>query len=150
MGRGFEKISKEKDNTAVQLPQRKTKHAVGYDIATPIAVELPPQTIVKIHTGIKAYFEQDEVMYMYPRSSLGIKQDITLANSVAVFECDYYNNPQNEGEIIIALRNNGTETKTLPAGERIAQCVFQKILLADTEVVPTQKRLGGIGSTGEQ
>lgn len=147
MTRGFEKVSIQKDNNAVCIPTRKTKKSVGYDISLPTPISIHPSETVTVNTGIKAYFQPDEVLYVYPRSSLGIKKNITLANTVGIIDSDYYNNPTNEGEILLALCNNGSETISLLQGERVAQCVFQKILLADNELAPTQHRLGGIGST---
>lgn len=149
MSRGFEKISSQTSNPNVSIPQRKTKHSVGYDISIPTDLSIPAQSTVKVAIGVKAFFQEDEVMYIFPRSSLAIKKNITLANGVAVFESDYYNNPDNEGEIILALKNSGDKEVSLAQGERVAQCVFHKVLFVDTEVTPQQTRLGGIGSTGK-
>ena len=144
--RGFEKITSQQNNDHVHLPKRQTAHAAGYDIHTPEEVTIGPHAIAKIHTGIKAHMQEDEVLQLYIRSSMGIKRHLVLANQVGVIDSDYYNNPSNEGEIIIALRNTSNEAVLLPAGERIAQGVFMKFLKANDDEA-SASRSGGIGST---
>jgi dUTP pyrophosphatase len=148
--RGFEKISDQKDNPNVVLPKRQTPTAVCYDLVSPIQTVVPAKSFVKIPIGIKVYFQDDEVFHIYARSGLGSKHGITLRNDVAVFESDYYNNEGNEGEIIITLANDTDTDFPIEQGMRIAQGMFQKFLVADNDEVVTQKREGGLGSTGLQ
>lgn len=58
------------------------------------------------------------------------------------------------GEIKVALHNDSPETKTIQAGERIAQLVIHKHEIADFEVVDeldeTKRGTGGFGSSGER
>ena len=146
--RGFEKISSQENNPDVQLPRRQTKNAAAYDIFSPVDTVVPANGHVRIDTGIKVYFQEDEVFHIYTRSGLGSKHGITLRNNVAVFECDYYNNPSNEGEIILTLKNDQDTDFKIEKGMRIAQCLFQKVLLADDDVPVDRDRQGGLGSTG--
>ena len=60
---------------------------------------------------------------------------------------DYYNNPNNDGNIGIALYNYSNETVELKHGERICQGVFIPFLVADNGNTD-KERTGGIGSTG--
>ena len=60
---------------------------------------------------------------------------------------DFYNNKDNEKNIIIALYNYGEEPVTLEPFERIAQGIFQKYGVVDNDDAD-QTRTGGIGSTG--
>ena len=53
----------------------------------------------------------------------------------------------NQAQVIFEIVNK--ELVELPAGERIAQCVFQKFLKADNDQVLQEKREGGIGSSGK-
>jgi dUTP pyrophosphatase len=145
--RGFQKISSQIANKAVQLPKRQTTHAAGYDMYTPQDIRIPSQETVFIHTGIKAYMQEDEVLYLYMRSSMAIKKGLVLANQVGVIDSDYYNNESNEGEIIIALRNTSNADIEIATGERIAQGVFQKFLKVSDEKEQMETRVGGIGST---
>lgn len=100
-------------------------------------------------TGLKAYMEADEVLFLYIRSSLAIKKHLVLMNQVGVIDADYYNNPDNEGHIQIVLFNMGNDTVTIPKGTRIAQAVFSKYLtIAGDASGVGDKRNGGFGSTG--
>jgi len=51
-------------------------------------------------------------------------------------------------EITISLDNTSDTDYVINKGDRIAQGLFQKYLLADDDNV-TKKRVGGIGSTGK-
>ena len=151
--RGFEKISKEEENEFVMLPRRSTSRSAGYDFCSPEDVIIQPNSSYIVKTGIKAFMMNDECLFIYPRSSVGIKHGVMLKNTVGVIDSDYYNNPDNEGEIMVALHNTSQKDYILKKGERFCQGVFQKILLSDEDVAnddtTNQKtRSGGIGSTG--
>lgn len=92
MRRGFEKVS---GYEYVNLPQRKTKQSAGYDIESAIDDVITPGETKLIPTGIKAYMDENEWLGIYIRSSIAVKYGIILANSVAVIDSDYYNNPDN-------------------------------------------------------
>lgn len=146
--RGFEKVKKFK-NINFNLPKRATKHAAGYDFESPIDDEIMPGEIKMVTTGVKAYMKEDEVLELYSRSSHG-KKGIMLANSVAVIDGDYYNNPDNEGEISFLLRNTTDEVFKINKGDRIGQGVFKKFLTIDNEQEITDVRKGGFGSTNKK
>ncbi len=156
--RGFE-ICKGYEDKGINLPIRQTKHAVGYDIEAAEDTVIPSMfeaikngenikpTLVK--TGVKAYFQPDEVMYLYNRSSGPSKRGLVTANSVGVFECDYYSNPSNDGEILFGFYNFANTDVVIPKGERIGQMVFQKFLITDEDNAEGD-RLGGFGSTDKK
>lgn len=127
------------------LPERKTKHSAGYDLAVVEGGIIPPHTTKIFNTGIKVRMEDDEVLLIFVRSSIGIKRGITLSNGTAVIDSDFYNNEDNEGHIMLALHNNTDEPITIDGGEHVAQGVFVKYLCTGDNVV--QERKGGIGST---
>lgn len=104
-----------------------------------------------IHTGIKACMMDDEVLYLYNRSSNPKKLGLILANSVGVIDADYYNNPDNDGEIMFAYFNIKPWTVHIKAGDRIGQGVFQKILrpTGDGLRIKDVVREGGFGSTNK-
>lgn len=91
--------------------------------------------------------EKDEVLNIYPRSSLFKKKSLILTNSVGIIDADYYDNHDNEGHILISLYNVGEESVSIQKGERIAQAIFGKYLLADEDDFISGSRLGGFGST---
>lgn len=90
---------------------------------------------------------KDEVLLLHIRSSIGLKSHVTLANCTGVIDSDYYNNPDNEGNIGLALQNNGHKDVTFRKGERIMQGMFVKYGIADDDEARS-KRKGGTGSTG--
>ena len=146
--RKFE-IAKGFEDRGVVLPQRKTAKSAGYDIIalTDEDVYVHPGMSVNLETGVKACMEDDEVMLLFIRSSLGIKKGITLSNSCAVIDADYYNNPDNDGHFILNVINTSNEVQCIPARSRVAQAVFVKYLTVDDDNA-TGERVGGIGSTG--
>ena len=147
--RGFETVSAY-EGKGIALPLRGTAASAGYDLSAAESVVIAPGEMAMVPTGVKAYMEPDEVLYIHIRSSLAVKRQLVLMNSVGVVDADYYNNPDNEGHIFIALWNRGKETVTLKAGERLAQGVFMKYLLADGDTAGKgQDRQGGFGSTGK-
>lgn len=144
--RGFE-VAKGYEGKSVVLPERGTFMSAGYDFRSLDKRVIKPWGTVLINTGVKAYMMSDEVLMIYPRSSLGIKKGVCLANGVAVIDADYYENPENDGQITICLYNMTDEYKTIQAGERIAQGVFSKFTTCGD--LPNRARSGGTGSTGK-
>ena len=146
--RKFE-IAKGFEDSGVVFPQRKTAKSAGYDIVALIDedVYLNPGQSVNLATGLKACMEDDEVMLLFIRSSLGIKKGITLSNSCAVIDADYYGNPDNDGHFILNVINTSNEVQCIPARSRVAQAIFVKYLTVDDDKA-TGERIGGIGSTG--
>lgn len=103
-----------------------------------------------IHTGIKACMEEDEVLEIFNRSSNPKKLGLVLANGVGVIDADYYNNEDNDGEIMFAFYNILPWAVTVKAGDRIGQGVFKKFLRPTVGLnVKGQERTGGFGSTDE-
>jgi len=93
--------------------------------------------------------QDDEVLKIYPRSSLAKKYGLTLSNNVGIIDKDYYNNPDNEGHIMISLRNFGRKDIMLRKGERVAQGIFERYLVSPFEDDVNTERNGGFGSTGK-
>ncbi len=146
--RGFEIIADYQDR-GISLPVRKTCASAGYDIAAAENVCLQAGEMALLPTGLKAYMQPDEYLAIHIRSSLAVKQRLVLANSQGIIDADYYDNPDNEGHILIALINGGSQDAVISAGMRIAQGIFCKYLLTDQdESTGKEERTGGIGSTG--
>ncbi len=178
MTRGFESVSDKhkKHLIAVKCPQKATKDSVAYDFFTPVDLVIPPQEKVTVYSDIKAYMEPGVVLILVPRSSAGIKLDLSLSNTIGVGESDFYNNPDNEGNYAFSLRNarkhmellgyeflrfrrkiypipqikDLTEQNTvhIKAGERVMQGFFLQTLAADNGNSDAV-RVGGVGSTGK-
>lgn len=130
------------------LPKRATALSAGYDVFSTLDFKLNPNGEIKLPTGIKSYMQNDEVLKAYPRSGLGFKYFIRLANTIGIIDADYFCG-DNEGHIWIKLRNEGDRLLTIKKGEAICQVIFEKYLLADGDSFDGVKRIGGIGSTGK-
>lgn len=130
-----------------QLPKRGSKNSAGYDFFSPINEIIPAHGTAKIPTGVKAYMQPDEVLMVYPRSSIGFKTNIRLSNTTGVIDSDYYNNSDNEGHIWIKFYNPTDNDFSIAIGDKIAQGIFTKFLTCGEEI--TEKRNGGLGSTGK-
>ena len=147
--RGFEIINDFKSKN-INLPQRKTIKSAGYDLEAGEDKIIKAGQMVVIATGLKAYMQDDEYLGIHIRSSLAFKKHLNLVNSQGVIDADYYNNPDNEGHILIGLINFGKEDVQITKGMRIAQGIFYKFLAIDDDVVMQDSiRQGGFGSTGE-
>ena len=149
--RGFE-VAKGFEDKNINLPERKTKFSAGYDIEAAEDIVIPKfiprmkPTLVK--TGIKAYMMDDEVLYLYNRSSNPGKKGLVLANSVGVVDKDYYGNPDNDGHIMFAFFNIKDEDIEIKKGDAIGQGVFAKYLTVDDDS-SEGIRQGGFGSTSK-
>ena len=147
--RGSEKIPKYAQ-VDFPMPERKTELSAGYDFCLPEEVTLEPGKLQLVPTGIKAYMQPGEWLGMHIRSSMAVKKRLMLVNNVGIIDADYYNNPDNEGHIMLALLNMSENPITLPKGERVAQGIFYNYLTADgDEKVSKAVRGGGFGSTGK-
>lgn len=146
MGRGF-RVVKGREGDGIELPRRQTPLSAGYDIASPIDVTIQPGEVALIPTGLQAYMEPDEELQLRPRSSLSIKRGLLLVNSPATIDADYAETGE---EIVVALRNVGSDPVTIRRGERLVQGVFSKYLVTDDDSPVQRRRTGGIGSTGDR
>lgn len=144
--RGFELVSSFTNSNL--LPKRETAYAAGYDLKAAVTTEIAPGEIKLVPTGVKAYMQAGEVLYLYDRSSNPRKKGLVLINSVGVIDGDYYGNSANEGHIFAQMQNITDEPVVVEAGERIVQGVFMPFLVADGDEADGV-RTGGFGSTGK-
>ena len=157
MERGFEKISYEEfqklENASkelydsIVLPERKTSKSAGYDFIAFSDIVIKPGEIKKIPTGYNVKLQDDEVLLIVVRSSLGFKYNIRLCNQVGVIDADYYNNSSNEGHMFVALQNEGNKDFIINKGDAYAQGIIIKYLTCGEE--NKHKRIGGNGSTNK-
>ena len=180
----------------IKVPRRATAGSAGYDFYAPMDIIIPPGLNAVIPTGIKVNLddpkEADEiingvtvhhnaktpyVLMVYPRSSLGFRFYMTLANTVGVIDQDYYNNEKNEGHILINCVNGlsleGCPMKMVPdirsgrqvptidmeaeetqsrfiklaRGTAFAQGVITRVYTTVDDSPVSEERTGGIGST---
>ena len=131
----------------IPLPRRATAGSAGYDFICPADVTLQPSEAVTIPTGIRCEMQPGWVLMLFPRSGLGFKHQVRLANTVGVIDADYFR-AANEGHIMVRIVNGGDHAVSIAKGERFCQGVFLPHGLAEEETV-LAGREGGFGSTGK-
>ncbi|MBO4498362.1 MAG: deoxyuridine 5'-triphosphate nucleotidohydrolase [Lachnospiraceae bacterium] len=131
---------------SITLPKRATSGSAGYDFFTPVKIELAPGESLSVPTGIRARIDDGWVLMLYPRSGLGFKYGMMLANTVGVIDSDYYHS-DNEGHIIAKITNTSSDkTITVEAGKGFIQGVFTPFgITVDDDADGV--RNGGFGST---
>lgn len=148
--RGFEEVETQflkHSNVTTILPVRGDKGSAGYDFYSKEAVTIEPHQSHLFWTDVCSYMQEDEVLLVHVRSSIGIKKGLMLKNTTGVIDSSYYANPSNGGNIGICLYNNTDAPVTVEEQERIAQGVFHHYLMADTDATLHEERTGGIGSS---
>lgn len=145
----IEKISSVKNDKDYILPTRATSQSAGYDFYAPADYTIEPGETVVIPTGIKVQLWPDQFLQLHVRSSFGLKRHLILPNCTGIIDADYYNNPNNEGEIIGALTNIGTETQIVKKGEAFMQGIILSYYITDDDRA-NGVRIGGIGSTDDK
>ena len=131
----------------IPLPRRATAGSAGYDFICPMDVALAPGEAVTIPTGIRCEMQPGWVLMIFPRSGLGFKHQVHLANTVGVVDSDYFH-AANEGHIMVRIVNGGDHEVVIGKGERFCQGVFLPHGLAEEDEVLAD-RAGGFGSTGK-
>lgn len=130
---------------SIQFPTRATYGSAGYDFKSPFYFYLNPGESIMIPTGIRAYMPHNMVLLIFPRSGLGTKYHMHLANSTGVVDSDYYN-ADNEGHIFIKMVNGGNDTVSIEQGQAFAQGVFTQYFVTHNDT-SYKTRTGGLGST---
>lgn len=177
------KVIKKYEDKDIHIPKRATMYSAGYDIEAAEDVIVPSiframksfdkvctideiKQIVKgmnlrtmVPTGLKVELDNDMYLELHVRSSIGCNCLLQLANQTGIIDADYYNNPDNEGHIFIALINLSPCDIQIKKGDRIAQGIFKKYNKTSTEMELEYQgidiiynsnehtRKGGFGST---
>lgn len=138
----FERVS---DYPDVPLPVRATSGSAGYDFFAPFDICLKPGEELKVPTGIRCAILPRWVLKIYPRSGLGFKYRVGIANTTGIIDSDYYYS-DNEGHIMVKLVNNGNKEVSIRKGEGFCQGIFSEYGLTIDDHV-SETRNGGFGST---
>lgn len=146
MKRKFFKVQRVKD-IKFEMPKRSTKYSAGYDFINPEEITIEPNKIAYVKTGIKASMYRNEALILANRSSNPKKKGLILANGIGLVDADYYNNPDNEGEIAFAFMNITEEPITIEAGEKLGQGFFIDYHITEDDQANADRE-GGFGSTG--
>lgn len=142
----FEKVKGAPKDTV--LPTRATEHSAGYDFVAPADIVIPAGGVSGlVFTNVKCGMRANEFLMLVVRSSLAVKHQITFESS-GIIDSDYYSNKDNDGNIGINFRNNGTSDYVIKKGERCVQGIFIKYLTTENDTA-NMKRIGGYGSSGK-
>ena len=135
---------------AIPLPSYATDGSAAIDLRAclkePIGIQ-PGDTLL-VGSGIAINIKDPNIVgLIVPRSGLGIKQGIVLANTIGVIDSDY------QGEIKIGLFNRSQTPYIVRPGERICQMLFMPVINATLKLVQefssaTHRGSGGFGHTG--
>lgn len=153
----------------IKIPKRATLTSAGYDFFMPFDMQLEPNETVVIPTGIRWTHKnlnkeievcikdyENEVtngifiptLFIYPKSGLGFKYQLGMANTIPVIDFDYCGS-DNEGHIMIKLVNRGDKPLELKKGKGFAQGIVHMVYVDEPkELRPFNKRNGGFGSSG--
>ena len=101
-----------------------------------------------VATGVKCRMPENTYLELNIRSSCPLKYWLVLANSVGVIDADYYNNPDNEGEIFFQIINLSPFPIQLKKGDIIGQGIFKEYLTTEDDAAGGE-RTGGFGSTSK-
>lgn len=149
--RGFELI----EEMNGELPIKATIHSAGVDFIASSDITIPAFRFkgqaTLVPTGVKAFMQNDEYLQIFARSSIPVNLGLIMSNGVGIVDADYYNNPKNEGHIMIEFNNLTNEHITIEKGTRIAQGIFNKVLPVTHGVrLKNDTRNGGFGSTNDK
>lgn len=138
------------EDAAIIMPRRATSYSAGYDIFAPINIVLHPGESITIPTGLKIHIPIGYFLMIVPRSGLGFKYQIGLANTVGIIDADYYDNPDNEGHILVKLVNRGDKDCFINVGQAFCQGILMQHSFFIGESAANETRKGGIGSTDKE
>lgn len=131
---------------AIKLPRRGTAYSAGYDFFAPFDFTLYPGTTIQFFTGIRFEVDHDKFLACYPRSGLGFKFLVSLANTVGIIDADYFQ-AANEGHIGVKLYCGGDKPVHIKAGDAFMQGIISPYYLTVDDDA-NGVRVGGFGSTG--
>ena len=99
-----------------------------------------------VSTGMKCQLDPGTYLELSVRSSCPLKYWLIMANSVGIIDADYYNNPDNEGEIFFQMINLSPFDIQLKKGDIIGQGIIKPYLTTEDDIA-SGERMGGFDST---
>ena len=121
------------DNCA---PYKKHRYDAGWDLRSANETfTLKPGAKVTVDTGLKMAIPSGYVGIILPRSGLGTKYRVGLANTAGVIDADY------RGEVKVFLVNDGHVDVEVNQYDRICQ------LLIIPVVLQSMRKVGTLGAT---
>lgn len=152
-----------KTKRGVKIPQRSTTGSMAYDFFAQRDIIIRKGEWIEFGTGVfldgserpmlvlsrhnaqtgfddtLEYEVHNWGLMLYPRSGLGFKYKVRLANSVGLADMDFRQE--------IRCKISADEDIVIPKGTAYMQGVFVPYLVLRDEVAPIEERKGGFGST---
>jgi dUTP pyrophosphatase len=118
------------------------------DVTQDGSIYIEPMERVMVPTGLIFDLKSDQDLRVHPRSSLAVKDGITLCNAIGVIDPDYVD------MTFVPLINLSNKPYKVSHGDRIAQGEIRlrsRTIFETVTEKPEQKtdRTGGCGSTGK-
>jgi len=137
---------------SIPLPEYATDGAAGMDVRACLEapLDLLPKETTLIASGFAISIRDPGLMgVLAPRSGLGVKHGIILANTIGIIDSCY------QGEIKVGLYNRSQKVFTVQPGDRICQILFIPVEQVQLKIVEefaaiTARGSGGFGHTGLQ
>ena len=101
-----------------------------------------------VSTGMKCKLDPGSWLQLSVRSSSPLKYWLMLGNGIGIIDADYYNNPDNEGEIFFQIYNLSPFNIQIKKGDTIGQATILPYGITSDDVVMGE-RTGGFGSTSK-
>ena len=133
---------------SIALPDYQTAGAAGFDLAASRDVDVAPNSIALIPTGLVIRVPAGHFLGIFARSSTPLKRGLMVANGVGVIDEDYCGPAD---EVKIQVLNFTGEVVRVRAGDRIAQGLFIPVVRAawnESESDLREGSRGGFGATG--
>lgn len=140
------KVRIKKTHENGRIPTYATDGSGAFDFYSAEDRAVFPQFPSAINLGVAMEIPAGHVMLLFPRSSIGKKTWLRMANSVGVIDSDY------RGTIHALYDNIAFSNQEVKQGDRIAQGIILPIPKVEFEEVEelsaTERGEGGFGSTG--
>jgi dUTP pyrophosphatase len=135
------------------VPEAKEMWPVGEDeyVTMDLMAQFTKETGLKptlVSTGMKCKLDPGTWLQLSVRSSSPLKYWLMMGNGIGVIDADYYNNPDNEGEIFFQIYNLSPFNIQIKKGEAIGQAIILPYGVTEDDVAGGE-RTGGFGSTSK-
>lgn len=132
---------------SAQVPTYGSAGAACFDLYADDTLAIAPGRAGTIKTSLTFGIPDGYVMLVFSRSGHGFKSGVRLANCTGVIDSDY------KGEVMVRLKNEGSEAFMVTLGDRVAQAMLlpvERFELVDSDDIGTSERgVAGFGSTGK-
>ncbi|MBO1901873.1 dUTP diphosphatase [Leucobacter weissii] len=130
-----------------QFPLYAKPGDAGADLRSAEELVIGPGERALVGTGIAFALPEGFAAFVVPRSGLAVRHGITVLNAPGTIDAGY------RGEIKVPLINTDrSEPFRIEAGDRIAQLIVAPVsqarFLPADELPPSERGVGGFGSTG--